>query len=173
MITDEQFKKTEGMLYRYYRQQRETERLKARIRRNEQRRDEIYKDIKETNITLETEVNMAVSYDEKVQTSNLGTSFAEKETVRQIEKLEKEWKDTRRKILNDKYKIREINSQNADIEYTLNQLLEEDKQLVELKYGSRRPMSDLQISMQINISESTVRRKRKETLEYVYKYMNT
>jgi hypothetical protein len=27
--------------------------------------------------------------------------------------------------------------------------------------------------MQINISESTVRRKRKETLEYVYKYMNT
>ena len=90
MITDEQFKKTENMLYRYYRQQREIERLQARIRRNEQRRDEIYKDIKETNVNLDTEVNMAVSFDEKVQTSNLGTSFAEKETVRQIEKLEKE-----------------------------------------------------------------------------------
>jgi len=171
MITDEQFKKTEGMLYRYYRQQRELERLKARIRRNEQRRDEIYKDIKETNVTLETEVNMAVSYDEKVQTSNLGTSFAEKETVRQIEKLEREWKDTRRKILQDKYRIREINSQNADIEYTLNQLLEEDKQLVELKYGSRRPISDLQISMEIKLSESTVWRRRKDIIEDVCKYM--
>lgn len=172
MITDEQFKKTENMLYRYYRQQREIERLQARIRRNEQRKDEIYKDIKETNVNLDTEVNMAVSFDEKVQTSNLGTSFAEKETVRQIEKLEREWKETRRRILQDRHRIRDINSDNADIEFTLNQFIEEDKQLIELKYGVNKNYSNLQIAMKINSSEPTVRRRKKEIIEDICKYMN-
>lgn len=172
MITDEQFKKAENMLYRYYKQQREIERLQARIRRNEQRRDEIYRDIKETNVSLDTEVNMAASFDEKVQTSNLGTSFAEKETVRQIEKLEREWKETRRKILQDKYRIRDIFANDADLEFTLNQLLEEEKQLIELKYGINKNYSNLQIAMKINSSEPTVRRRKKEIIEDICKYMN-
>ena len=49
---------------------------------------------------------MGISYSEKVQSSSLGVSYAEQETIKQIDKLMEEWKDTRKQILKLHARIR-------------------------------------------------------------------
>ncbi|NFB88926.1 hypothetical protein EXN54_20530, partial [Clostridium botulinum] len=68
-MNKETFKKTERMLYVYYRNLKEIEKLEYICARLEQQKEKVKKDIKETNIDLEEE-NISISYSERVQTSS-------------------------------------------------------------------------------------------------------
>lgn len=61
--------------------------LKNRVKHLSNRIEIIMDKIKNNNVTLEEE-SRSRTYDEIVQTSNNGTSYAERELVRQIERLE-------------------------------------------------------------------------------------
>ncbi|NEZ84616.1 hypothetical protein EXM68_20550, partial [Clostridium botulinum] len=68
-MNKETFKKTERMLYVYYRNLKEIRKLEYICARLEQQKEKVKKDIKETNIDLEEE-NISISYSERVQTSS-------------------------------------------------------------------------------------------------------
>ncbi|WDU84220.1 hypothetical protein [Caloramator sp. Dgby_cultured_2] len=92
MIKDEVFRKTEGHLYRYYNTLKKIKALEEECKELEKQKEKIRQDIQETNVSIDTELNMGIDYSRsKIQTSNDGTSYAEKALVKEIEKLEKEW----------------------------------------------------------------------------------
>lgn len=137
----------------------------------ESQKEAIRQDIKSTNIHLEAELNMGINYRTvKVQTSSSATSYAEAETIKQIEKLEQEWKCTRRKILQLYARIREIKKQNAEMDYIIGLLGTEYRLLAELKY--RDCLSLEQIGEKLCMAKSTVSRNRVKIVEDVSKMLN-
>jgi len=171
MISEQAFKKTEGMLYRYYRNIRKKDRLKHKKYTLENRIEQIKRDIKTINIELDDNVK-AIDYSkEKIQSSSVGSGL-EQSLMEEITKLENELKTIIKAKLKLQAKIRLLETEISDIEYVINQLSEEYKQLVELKYGNSMKISNTAIGMKLNMTEATVRRKRVEVVETIAKWMN-
>ena len=158
----ETFRKTERMLYVYYRNLKEIEKLEYICTRLEQQKEKIRKDIQETNIDLEEE-SISISYSERVQTSNI-SSYVDREIERQIDKLENEWKLIRKRILKNRAKIRQLEREIAPINYNVSMLLEEAKKFVKLKYKDKRSVPCIAELMYAG-AIATAYRKREEILE--------
>ncbi|MBU5591006.1 hypothetical protein KQI89_04455 [Clostridium sp. MSJ-4] len=86
--------------------------------------------------------------------------------VRQIEKLEKELKYIIMYSLKLKAKIREIKKEIADIEYAINLLGKEYKDLVRMKYRDKKSFKGLYISKGATCD------RRNETVEAIAKLLN-
>jgi len=171
MISEQAFKKTEGMLYRYYRNIRKKDRLKYKKYTLENRIEQIKRDIKTINIELDDNVK-AIDYSkEKIQSSSAGSGL-EQSLMKEITKLENELKTIIKAKLKLQAKIRILETEISDTEYVINQLSEEYKQLVELKYGNSMKISNAAIGMKLNMTEATVRRKRVEVVQAIAKWMN-
>lgn len=144
------------------------DRLECKCLILEKQKEAIMQDLRETNVNIEPELNMGISYSsERVQTSSSGTSYAEAEIMKQIEKLEREWKWTRRKILQLHSQIREIKRQNADMDYIIGRLGTEYRLLVEMKY--RDCLSLEKIGDKLCMAKSTVSRNRERIVEDISK----
>lgn len=152
MIDKETFRKIEGRLYRYYENLREIEKLEFRCSMLEEQKERLRKDLRETNIEIEEE-SRSITFGERVQSSFDGTSYAEREVIRQIERLEREWKDTRRLILKNHAKINEMKRQNTDLEFALRLLSDTCKRFVKLKYKDEKSLE--QIGRELHMSKST------------------
>ena len=61
-ISKEEFRHTEGLLYRYFEQPREIERIKHHIALLEEQIQNIEKRIHETNVNIDTSTNMGIDY---------------------------------------------------------------------------------------------------------------
>ncbi|KEI16850.1 hypothetical protein G8S49_01410 [Clostridium botulinum C] len=170
MIDKELFKKTEGRLYRYYKSIKLIDRLEHRCMVLEKAKDQLRQDLRSTNIDIEADINMGISYDERVQTSPNGTSYVEQETMKQIEKLEMEWKNTRKQILKVHAKIREIKKENADMEYIVGLLDTQYKLIAEMKYKDESSLE--KIGLKLNMDKSTVSRMRVKIVEEISKVLN-
>ncbi|WP_097025687.1 hypothetical protein [Clostridium peptidivorans] len=167
MIDKEIFKKIEGRLYRYYKDMSEIDKLEYRCMVLEKAKEQLREDIRNTNISIETELNMGISYEERVQSSSSGSSYAEQETIRQVEKLEQEWKNTRRQILKAHARIREIKNKNADMNYIIKLLGSKYKLIAEMKYKDELSLD--QIGNRLHMDKSTVSRNRERIVMDVSK----
>ncbi len=98
--------------------------LKNRVNHLSNRIEIIMDKIKNNNVTLEEE-SRSRTYDEIVQTSSNGTSYAERELIRQIERLEIELGEKIKKKGKVEYKIREIEEEISVMEDNLSSLNEE------------------------------------------------
>ncbi|MHB9950769.1 hypothetical protein CF055_17300 [Clostridium botulinum] len=160
----ETFRKTERMLYVYYRNLKEIEKLEYICARLEQQKEKVKKDIKETNIDLEEE-NISISYSERVQTSSQ-CSHCDREIEHQITKLENEWKSIRKKILKNRARIRQLEREIAPINYNISMLSEEAKEFIKLKYKEHRTIPCI-AEMLYGGARMTAYRKREEILENI------
>lgn len=165
----ELFKKTEGKLYRYYRAKKEIENLKLRIDGLEKHIKDIEHDIKATNVTIDY-YQSGIALSERVQSSSSGESYAEKEIIREIEKLEREYLNRTRQLLKAKAKLRSLDEFIRHMDYNVGMLNEETKRFIELKYGDGANI--LTISRKLNIAQATAYRMREELVENICKYMN-
>lgn len=170
MIDKEIFKKVEGRLYRHYKQLKEIDKLEYICRQLEEQKEKIRKDIKETNISIEEE-SRSITYEERVQTSSSGSSYAENECIRQIDNLEREWKYVRRKLLKKKARIRELERQVAPLKYNINMLSEESKRFIEWKYAEYKSIDWIAGEMYAG-ARSTAYRKREELVEGIAQWIN-
>ncbi|AJA42577.1 putative transcriptional regulator (endogenous virus) [Clostridium phage phiCT453B] len=170
MINKETFRKTEGRIYRYYKQLKEIDKFEYICRQLEEQKEKIRNDIKETNIFIEEE-SRSITYEERVQTSSTGSSYAENECIRQIEKLEKEWKYVRRKLLRKKARIRELERQVTPLKYNINMLSEESKRFIEWKYAEGKSVDWIANKM-YGGARSTAYRKREELVENIAQWYN-
>ncbi len=77
MLDKKLYAKTEGRLYRYFRDIEEVDRLENRCMELEKTKESLRQDIRNTNVSIDAELGMAIGYEERVQTSNTGISRAE------------------------------------------------------------------------------------------------
>ena len=105
-----------------------------------------------------------------MQNSSSGSSHAEKEMVRQSEKLERELKDTIKYPLKLKVKVREIQKEIEDIKYAIRLLGKEYKNLVLMKYREKKSFEV--IGLALHMSKSAACDKRDETVEAIAKLLN-
>jgi len=166
----ELFRKAEGKLYRYYESKKKIYSIKEDIARLEREIKTIEYDIRHSNVTIDYYQN-GIGIQERVQSSSTGTSYAENEMCKQIERLEKEHVDKTKKILKNRSKIRDMERYIDYMDRNIRMLQEEDKRFLELKYGDKKNI--LQISMRLNIAQATAYRKREELVEAVAEYENT
>ena len=166
----ELFRKTERKLYRYYESKKSIYCIKDEIARLERELVTIEYDIRHSNVTIDYYQN-GIGIQERVQSSSTGTSYAESEMCKQIERLEREHLEKTKKILKNRAKIRELEKYISYMDRNINLLGEEDKRFLELKYGDKKNI--LQISLRLNIAQATAYRKREELVEVVAEYENT
>ncbi|MCS4474834.1 transcriptional regulator [Clostridium botulinum] len=160
----ETFRRTERMLYVYYRNLKEMEKLEYICNRLEQQKEKIRKDIQETNIDLEEE-SISISYSERIQTSSI-SSHCDREIENQITKLENEWKLIRKKILKNRARIRELERSTATIRYSIRMLPEEDRNFIIYKYKNNKSIVWIATVM-FGGATTTAYRKREEILKSV------
>lgn len=164
----ELFRKTEGKLYRYYQSKKKIHAINNEISNLEYRKERIEYDIKHSNVIIEYYQN-GTGLQERVQSSPSGSSYAETEMCKEIEKLEEEHLKVVKQILKKKAKIRELEEFIQHMNENIGLLNEEDKRFIELKYGDRKNL--LYISIKLNMSKTTAYRKREEIVENIAEYV--
>lgn len=170
MIDKDVFRKTEGRIYRYYDNLKKIDKLEYKCMVLEKAKEQLRQDIRNTNVSIETDINMGIGYEERVQTSFKCISYAEKEMIKQIDKLEQEWKNTRRQILKIHAKIREIKNTNSELEYVISLLDTQYRLIAEMKYKDKLSLE--KIGLKLNMDKSTVSRARKRIIEDIWKVFN-
>lgn len=164
------FRKTEGKLYRYYQSKKKIHTLNNEISNLEYHKERVECDIRHANVTIDYYQN-GTGIQERVQSSPSGSSYAETEMCKEIEKLEREHLRINKRILKIKAKIRELEEFIRHMNENIGQLNEEDKRFIELKYGDKKNI--LQISLIINMAQATCYRKREELVEAIAEYEST
>ena len=161
---DNTIKNTELNLYRFYAKEKSTRALKENISFINGQILKIESEIKECNFNIEPQ-STSPSFEAKVQTSNDGTSYAEKEMIRLIDlKLRRNsyLMLEREKILAEIDNI-ELNAKN--IAWRVEDFTGELKELLEHKYKDR--WGENKISLEMNISQSQVNKRKQQILEKV------
>lgn len=161
------FKKTEGKLYRYYNSQKKIESFKAKIELLKNDIKIINDRIKNIDFTIPVE-SKSIGFDERVQTSSDGISYAEKAMFQIIDRLEREIVDDTKEIERLEESIRKINKDNKIIEENIKWLNKEDLNYLECKY--KNDLKNWEIAIKLNVSEVTCTRIRKRIIANVSKW---
>lgn len=169
----ELFKKTEGILYRYYESNQIIARMKSKVKFIDQKLEEIKNEIKNLN-NFEADVysNMGIDYSrDAVQTSASSSNEVERAMIKYIDNLENLYKahlDEKLK-LNDE--VTKIELLNHDIEFNINTLNDEAKRFIELKYKEKLSMKYISTELFGGV-ESTAFRKRQEFVSNIAHWIN-
>lgn len=164
MIDKETFWITEEKLRNYYKKDRL---IKGMERRAKLLRDQIEMlecRIKNNYITIPIEES-SPSFEERVQTSPTGESYAEKTMIRIIDKMEREIYSKKEEIAQLEINILNIQADNDTIDSNIKLLAQEYQKLLELKYKEHK--KELQIGMILGIDQSTVNRIKQKLIEDV------
>jgi chaperonin cofactor prefoldin len=132
----ELFRETENKVCRYYQKDKLIESLNTRLKLLESQINNIEKDLKSCNINIEPNIK-PISYEERVQSSGDGSSYAEKEAIRITEykiKRMTEKKMEKEKILEQ---IDKIELDYNFIKDAIEPIKGRFKELLELKYKKR------------------------------------
>ncbi|WFD12000.1 hypothetical protein [Tepidibacter hydrothermalis] len=174
MITDEVFKKTEGMLYGYFKNKRDINMMRHKILVFENKKNILEHIIKNTDISSLQCLNgdiKGINYEgERVQTSIGRESYFEKALLKEIEKVENEYIYTNKKIIKLKLKVAEKEPKVSEVEYITKKLSEEAKLYIDLRYGEQSSFNE--IARELHISKSTAERRRGEIVEDIAKLYN-
>jgi len=164
MMSESLYRKTEGMLYGYYRRKTRINRLTSRLIRIQNRIDRLRKDIKECNIDLGETVK-AIDYSRDPIKSNNVTSSIEIELEKAINKILKELELNIKDKYKTKNKIINLEKQVDSVDIILDKLTDEELQIIELKYGENsnyREMEEL-----LHMGKSTLQRKKDKIIYYL------
>ncbi|MBY6950330.1 hypothetical protein [Clostridium botulinum] len=169
MLDKKLYSKTEGRLYRYFRDTEEIDKLENRCMELEKTKESLSQDIRNTNVSIDAELGMTIGYEERVQTSNTGVSRAEQGIIKEIERMQREWKQTRKQILKNHARIREIQRQNADMNYLFRNMETEYRLIAEMKYKEKLGLE--KIGERLHIDKSTVKRKKDKIVRDASKFI--
>lgn len=156
-----EFKIIEDKLYNFFNKEKKIAALRYQIEILRKQIERLDKDLRECNITIEIE-SSSPGFEERVQTSSNGTSYAEREVIRITDlklkrKAEKEVEIEEFLALIDKIEL-----DNAILEYNLQFINEEWHKLLELKYKDKK--SEQQIAIEMNMSQSQVNKIKQKVI---------
>jgi (p)ppGpp synthase/HD superfamily hydrolase len=163
-MNKEQFVETENKVRRYFQKDKLINSLNSKISLLDKQIKAIDEDLKSCNINIEPGIK-AISYEERVQSSGDGSSYAEKEAMRLTEfkikrvaekRLEKE------KLLEQ---IDQIELDYIYIKDAIEPIKGIFKELLKMKYEKR--MSEIQIGKTMNWSQSEINKKKRKLLKLI------
>ena len=164
------FEKTEWKLYRYFEKDKKIKSLDNKIRLLESHIKLINEKIKNMNISIPIE-SRSISFDEKVQVSNDGTSYVERTMINIIDRLEREIIDNKDEIIKLEELIRKIKEDNKMLDDYIIYLNNDYKNFLEYKY--RDKLKNWQIANKLNISEVTCTRIKRELINDISRWENS
>lgn len=167
MIDKEVFRKTEKKLYNYYGKDKKIGNLKKKIDLLYKQINDIDDKLRNTDISIPEE-SRAMSYEERVQTSSDGTSYAERTLIRITERLIIEQSRKKEEIARMEEELRNIEADNIIIKENIGELREEDKEFLRVKY--KECNKDWQVGVKLGMDQSTVTRKRQRLVEDVSRW---
>ena len=168
-MNNEYFKKIEKMLYRYYETEKDIKVLNKEKDLLSNQYELLENKIKKTQYSLQ-EQSISIGFEERVQSSSDGTSYAECELINQITSDEKEQNRIRKRLYKIDRKIREIERNNIKLKINITMLNSEYQRFLELKYKDKMPMEKLYI--EINRSRKSAFNLRREIIDEVGRWLN-
>ena len=148
----ELFRKTEGALYGYYKDLRRIEAVRKEISILNKIIDDLDSNIRSCNVKIDPSQNGA-GICEKVQTSPDGTSYAEKEIIKGIDRMEKETAQRINKLFKLECEERNLSYKIQKMNINIDMLSDECKKFLDLKYNKQLGMRALALEM--NMSKNT------------------
>ncbi|MDD7374042.1 MAG: DUF1492 domain-containing protein [Sarcina ventriculi] len=164
------FEKTEWKLYRYFEKDKKIKSLDNKIRLLESHIKLINEKIKNMDISIPIE-SRSISFDEKVQVSNDGTSYVERTMINIIDRLEREIINNKDEIIKLEELIRKIKEDNKMLDDYIIYLNNNYKNFLEYKY--RDKLKNWQIANKLNISEVTCTRIKRELINDISRWENS
>ncbi len=164
------FEKTEWKLYRYFEKDKKIKSLDNKIRLLESHIKLINEKIKNMDISIPIE-SRSISFDEKVQVSNDGTSYVERTMINIIDRLEREIINNKDEIIKLEELIRRIKEDNKMLDDYIIYLNNDYKNFLEYKY--RDKLKNWQIANKLNISEVTCTRIKRELINDISRWENS
>lgn len=160
-MSRDRFKQTEDKLYNYFNKEKKIATLNYRIEVLKKQIDKINQELRECNINIEIE-SSSPAFEERVQSSSDGTSYAERELIRITDLKLKRKLSKEIEIEELKEEIENIELDNSILEYNLQFINEEWYKLLELKYKFKK--NEVQISLEMNISQSQVNKIKQKVI---------
>lgn len=167
-MNDEYFKKIEKMLYRYYETEKDIKVLNKEKDLLSSQYELLDNKLKKTQYSL-PEQSSSIGFEERVQSSSDGTSYAERELINQITRDEKEQQRIVKRIYEIDREIRDIERNNIKLKINITMLNSDYQKFLELKYKDKMPMEKLYI--EINRSRKSTFNLRKEIIEEVGRWL--
>lgn len=164
------FEKTEWKLYRYFEKDKKIKSLDNKIRLLESHIKLINEKIKNMDISIPIE-SRSISFDEKVQVSNEGTSYVERTMINIIDRLEREIINNKDEIIKLEELIRKIKEDNKMLDDYIIYLNNDYKNFLEYKY--RDKLKNWEIANKLNISEVTCTRIKRELINDISRWENS
>ncbi|WP_195952566.1 hypothetical protein [Clostridium saudiense] len=156
-----EFKRIEKRIYNYFKRDKKIAALKHKIDILAKQIEQIDKELRECNISIDIE-SSSPSFEERVQSSPDGTSYAEREVIRITDLKLKRKLSKEIEIEEIKEEIENIELDNSILEYNLQYINEEWYKLLELKYKFKK--NETQISLEMNISQSQVNKIKQKAI---------
>lgn len=163
MPLSDYFRKIEGLLYNYMRQQEKIEKLEVKRDKVEKEISKIIEEIKSSNFTI-PEQSLSVNYSD-VYTKMEPSSYMDRAVERygdKIEKLQAQLLELWSEKIKTMLKIMNIKEGIANIDYGLTKLNNEERAFVDLKY--KDGYSNYAIASKLYTSEASIRRKRTKVI---------
>ena len=166
-MSRDRFKKTEDKLYNYFNKEKKIATLNYRIEVLKNQIDKINQELRECDINIEIE-SSSPAFEERVQRSTDGTSYAEREVIRITDLKLKRKLSKEIEIEEIKEEIENIELDNSILEYNLKYINEEWYKLLELKYKFKK--NETQISLEMNISQSQVNKIKQKAIANIQRW---
>lgn len=131
--------------------------------------DEIERKLKNVAVDLPEE-SRSITYEERVQTSPTGESYAERTLLRITDKLLKERSWKREQVADIEETLRYMEADNAVIEANIKDLRIEDLSFLKEKYKYGR--ADWQLGMKFNMTQGAVTKRRHKLIENIANWEN-
>lgn len=164
------FKETEEKLKNYYKKDKLLNSYVNKINLLNRQIKIIDEKIKNTDIIIPEE-SRSITYEERVQTSSDGCSYAEKMVIKIIDDLIKEKAYKIKEINDTETKIRKIEADNKIIDDNIKELEEELKKFIEFKYRDEK--NNREIALKLHKSEAGISRIKRIALNIVQSWEKT
>ncbi|SMC17273.1 hypothetical protein SAMN02745134_00276 [Clostridium acidisoli DSM 12555] len=164
MIDKETFRNTEKKLYNYFEKDKIVNSLKHKIELLNKHVNQIDEKLRSTDISI-PEGSKSIAYEERVQTSSTGESYAERTALKITDRLIKEQSRKIDEICELEEKIRTIEADNIIMGDNIGGLRKEDFKFLETKYKKELP--DWRVGVELHLTRSNVTRKKQKLIENV------
>lgn len=167
----ELFRKTEGMLYGYYKDKNRLESVRREIETVGNLINTIARNIKTCNVSIDPYQGGAGD-GERVQTSSSNSSYVEKAIIKAIDDMEKEKAQRTKKLYKLKCEERNLIYRIEKVEGNIGMLKDEYKKFLELKYNTApgEKMGMREIALELNMSKNKAYDLREELVRNIAEY---
>lgn len=167
----ELFRKTEGMLYGYYKDKNRLESVRREIETVGNLINTIARNIKTCNVSIDP-YQGGTGEGERVQTSSSNSSYVEKAIIKAIDDMEKEKAQRTKKLYKLKCEERNLIYRIEKVEGNIGMLKDEYKKFLELKYNTApgEKMGMREIALELNMSKNKAYDLREELVRNIAEY---